>query len=253
VYSQHVSGGPTPTGGILSTGQPDYGEDELALFGGQTKVMVSKLLSQYRKRPKRTSAASPTVSSNSNSSASTPEMEPRLNLSNQVADVHPRLVEYLSMYPPSNHSSPQDQAAGSEHLPEPKLKLMTGLQAASQTYPANNSHPQQPMSWWNQAQPMSAPPNDMNPGQRTEYYTNPMSAPVSANNDRRAEYGFDPQFVQENASGLADMGMMISGDAGMDQQWLSFMRDSGFLDNNDIVDSRSRQPMFGKGDMVGIL
>lgn len=245
-----------PTGGILSTGQPDYGEDELALFGGQTKVMVSKLLSQYRKRSKRSSAASPTVSSNSNSSASTPEMEPRPNLSHQVADVHPRLVEYLSMYPPSNHSSPpQDQATGSEHLSDSKLNLMTvqGLQGSNQSYAANNSHPQQPISWWNQAQPMSAPTTDMNSVQATEYYASPLSVPVPANNNRRAEYGFDPQFVQENSSGLADIGMMMSGDAGMDQQWLSFMRDSGFLDNNDIADSRSRQPMFGKGDMVGIL
>ncbi|KAH6915006.1 fungal-specific transcription factor domain-containing protein, partial [Coprinopsis sp. MPI-PUGE-AT-0042] len=256
VYSQHASGGPAPTGGILSTGQPDYGEDELALFGGQTKVMVSKLLSQYRKRSKRSSVASPSASSNSNSSASTPEMEPRPNLSNQVADVHPRLVEYLSMYPPSNHSSPpQDQATGSDHLSEPKISLMTaqGLQTANQSYMANGSHPQQPMSWWNQGQPMSAPPIDMNSNQTAEYYASPLSAPVSVSNNRRGEYGFDPQFVQENASGLADIGMMLSGDAGMDQQWLSFMRDSGFLDNNDIVDSRSRQPMFGKGDMVGIL
>lgn len=38
---------------------------------------------------------------------------------------------------------------------------------------------------------------------------------------------------------LMDMGMMVSGESGMDEQWMSFMRESGLMDPNTYASSQS--------------
>ncbi|KAF7355229.1 Zn(2)-C6 fungal-type domain-containing protein [Mycena sanguinolenta] len=99
VYSQFRSGNPTPPPTSFSPGLFDYGEDELALFGGQTRVMVSKLVSRKAKGKDKDQASKeshpPTVPSTS--SASTP--------STMSDDVHPSLVDYLSLFPPAESFS----------------------------------------------------------------------------------------------------------------------------------------------------
>lgn len=37
---------------------------------------------------------------------------------------------------------------------------------------------------------------------------------------------------------LMDMGMMVSGESGMDEQWMSFMRESGIMDSNYALRSQ---------------
>lgn len=36
----------------------------------------------------------------------------------------------------------------------------------------------------------------------------------------------------DSPENLVDLGMMMTGDSGMDEQWMSFMRDSGLLDGS---------------------
>lgn len=38
---------------------------------------------------------------------------------------------------------------------------------------------------------------------------------------------------------LMDMGMMVSGESGMDEQWISFMRESGIMDSNYAARSQA--------------
>ncbi|KAJ6599161.1 fungal-specific transcription factor domain-containing protein [Mycena vulgaris] len=180
VYSQFRSGNPTPPPTGFGT-NGDYGEDELALFGGQTRVLVSKLISKKTKdyNPKESFFTPPTSTSSISSptsSSSTPVSEP-------IPDVHPSLVEYLSLFPPAQY--PQDfQQQGAEN-----------------TY-------QQPM---------------------VEEPTPPTSFP----------YGYDQTFFDEDAlreapsyfmdpdtppKDLSDLGMMMSGDSGIDEQWKAFMK-----------------------------
>ncbi|EAU84699.2 hypothetical protein CC1G_00218 [Coprinopsis cinerea okayama7 len=250
VYSRYISGDAHAAGGILSTGQPDYGEDELALFGGQTKVLVSKMLSQYRKRKGRSSSSSsalPTSASTPSTSGSEPD-----TMASPTADVHPRLVEYLSMYPPSNHSSPPHSDLTPDHMPQ-NIQLpekMTEYQQCEHYEPP----PNQDYSWWDQGQTStgSAPVNPVNG--LPHYYSDPMANPSGA--AMPPNFGLMGQAYSQggsNISQLADLGMMMTGDLVMDQQWLSFMRDSGVLEGGDPSTSQRRPAMFDTGDMTGIL
>lgn len=214
VYSQFRSGNSPPTS-ILSVGKPDYGDDELALFGGQTRVLVSKLLST------RTKNRSTTSSQLSTPSPADTESKPLSTES--TPDVHPSLVEYLSMFPvdysntlanpqsptsflpseiPASTFSPRDHLTSSEYQKisapwEPSPSVFRSSPNSPQNYPDNPS-----------------------------LFANTMSVPL----DPTTLYG---SFNTDNGSpegNLTDLGMMMTGDSGMDEQWMSFMRDSGLLE-----------------------
>jgi len=82
---------------------PETGVDELAVFGGQTQILVSKILSQQSRR--KAQASSPSISVSAASSPSTTSEE-GYTPSDPVPEVHPSLVEYLSMLPPPTVTSP---------------------------------------------------------------------------------------------------------------------------------------------------
>ncbi|KAJ7179223.1 hypothetical protein C8R46DRAFT_1324183, partial [Mycena filopes] len=90
VYSQFRSGNPTPPSTGFGLGLFDYGEDELSLFGGQTRVLVTKLISKKKNKD----SEDPSFFSPATASTSSPPS------SESVPDVHPSLVEYLSLFPP---------------------------------------------------------------------------------------------------------------------------------------------------------
>lgn len=57
-----------------------------------------------------------------------------------------------------------------------------------------------------------------------------------------------PEDIQTDSpenSQLLDMGMMVSGESGMDEQWISFMRDSGIMNSRHA----SRRQFDAFGDM----
>ncbi|KAJ6538585.1 fungal-specific transcription factor domain-containing protein [Mycena sp. CBHHK59/15] len=194
VYSQFRTGNPTQLPSGFGLGLSDYGEDELALFGGQTRVLVSKLVSKKNREPspKESPFISPALSNqDSLSSSSTPVSEP-------IPDVHPSLVEYLSLFPPAQY--PQDFSQ----------------------QPVGNV-PYQPME---QPVPSSATP--LPPyAYHSAFFNEEMSLPVPER--ERSSYLVDADTPLKD---LSDLGMLMSGDSGIDEQWKAFMKKSfsGLLD-----------------------
>lgn len=214
VYSQFRSGNAVPNR-TLSVGKPDYGDDELALFGGQTRVLVSKLLSnsmKHRKQSQPSSAATSAVSSPSS------EDSRGAHPPDSSREVHPSLVEYLSMFPPPNVSSrnsPCEEGA------------LNNLPPISSVAPTNGT-PDPPMyqHWTTPSLFTPLPPetfstitSELQPFASTNLYG--QNGP-----SLEAEPKVDP------STSLVDLGMMMTGESGMDEQWMSFMRDSGLLQVN---------------------
>lgn len=208
VYSQFRTGS-TVSSKILAVDKPDYGDDELALFGGQTRVLVSKLLNSSKKT-RIQSVSSPAASLSSPSS----EGDARGTPSNDVSrEVHPSLVEYLAMFPPSNapsRSSSDDHRNPTEGGP---------------TLPILPLEPQQEQyqMWPNWAPPSLFTPlpienitTELAPFSNNQSSTTAETTPVESRTDL-------------SDASLVDLGMMMTGESGMDEQWMSFMRDSGLL------------------------
>ncbi|KAJ7283756.1 fungal-specific transcription factor domain-containing protein [Mycena rebaudengoi] len=157
---------------VFDDGDPNE-HDELALFGGQTRVLATKILSKNGKhRQKQASSISAADPSSPGSSSSTP-------LSEAIPDVHPSLVEYLSLFPQAT-SYPQDFQ-----------------------------------------QQASLPPfDDYDPAAFSE--VPPLEHPSYA-------------IMEDTASkDFSELGMLMSGDSGIDEQWKAFMKKSfsGILDSS---------------------
>lgn len=245
VYSQFRSGN-APIPGVLSTGRPDYGEDELALFGGQTRVLVSKLLSQS-KRPKRSASASTSTTTSSNSSPNLSRSDSRPETSgtgtSEPADVHQSLVDYLSMFPPQNNTPSPPHAAeeppytsysnAQSHSPDQEESPTFSSQIPRQT--PTNTHPNWP-HWPEQGMlyPDSQQGNQYQHSQQQSFASfdqpqhqyGPLPTP---NSNSFTSAGSNHAAADPGQNNLVDL-MMFTGESGMDQQWMSFMRDSGFLD-----------------------
>lgn len=196
VFSQHRSGAsPIPT--TLSVGH--YGDDELALFGGQTRVFFSRLLLLNRNREKNrreSSRNSPFASSNSESPASDVSESPI----EPLPDVHPSLVEYISGLPPSQH--PPTELATEQIYNDP-------LTTAGFFHPPNSD-----MQNLYVAAPVASPQDSGGQGFSTLFPT--MGA-------------FTGESMGISTSELFSMDLMMT-DSGIDQQWRSFMKESGLLD-----------------------
>ncbi|KAF6762713.1 fungal-specific transcription factor domain-containing protein [Ephemerocybe angulata] len=259
VYSQFRSGN-TPIPGVLSTGRPDYGEDELALFGGQTRVLVSRLLSHSKRTGnKRTSSSASSTAPSTNSSPHLSNNESRASSSTEPADVHPSLVEYLSMFPPPN-SSPSPPHNDQQYTPHPTFGAPQ-CQSPDQTSPTTFMSPPQskaipPSSWqsWpNHGAAYSDAPSggyqpNSPPNQPTfDSYSQPP--PPSLPNPIPPP-GLDPftpgeqGFPNPDQTNLVDL-MMLTGESGIDEQWMSFMRDSGFLDATNTYPQGSHMANMG--------
>ncbi|KAH8830763.1 fungal-specific transcription factor domain-containing protein [Flagelloscypha sp. PMI_526] len=102
LYSQHRSGMVAPPKG-LTINTPNYGEDELALFGGQTRILVSKHLSHRPRssavRRQDQTSASTTHSPPSNTPSPASSSGTGSDSSDPLKDVHPALVDYLNTAP----------------------------------------------------------------------------------------------------------------------------------------------------------
>ncbi|KAJ7129786.1 fungal-specific transcription factor domain-containing protein [Mycena epipterygia] len=199
VYSQFRSGNPTPPPSGFGLGLFDYGEDELALFGGQTRVMVSKLISKKKNKDQNPKESFFSPSMTSTSSVSTPSTSSPTPASEPIPDVHPSLVEYLSLFPPAQYTQDFQQPA------------------------AENVY-QQPMA------EQSAPPSSIPYGYDQAFFDEAMSLPLPD----RSSYFVDPDTPPKD---LSDLGMMMAGDSGIDEQWKAFMKKSfsGLLDENISV------------------
>ncbi|KAJ7744540.1 fungal-specific transcription factor domain-containing protein [Mycena maculata] len=198
VYSQFRSGNPTPPPTGFGLGLFDYGEDELALFGGQTRVLVSKLISRKNKDQDHKDSFLSPLSSSTLSSVSSPTPSTSTLVVDPVPDVHPALVEYLSLFPPAQY--PQDfQQQGVENMYQSQM----------------------------QQQAQSATPSSIPYGYDQTFFDEAMSLPLPD----RPSYFIDPDSPPKD---LSELGMMMSGDSGIDTEWRAFMKKSfsGLLDEN---------------------
>ncbi|KAJ7228762.1 fungal-specific transcription factor domain-containing protein [Mycena pura] len=195
VYSQFRSGNPVPPLSGFGLGLFDYGEDELALFGGKTRVLVSKLISAKKSNDNKehNSKFSPPSGSTTVSSAPSPGM------SEPIPDVHPSLVDYLSMFPPPQQPDFQQQ-------PQPEDNVYQFLLGK---------------------QPQTVPPPSLDYyGYNQTFLNEAMSVPLPD----RSSY----MMVDSPPKDLSDLGMLMSGDSGIDEQWKAFMKKSfsGLLDED---------------------
>ncbi|RDB22452.1 putative transcriptional regulatory protein C1F7.11c [Hypsizygus marmoreus] len=213
VYSQFRSGNSTPNA-VLSVGKPDYGDDELALFGGQTRVLVSKLLGSKKLSRNQAPSSRPSTSGPGEKGSKSPaEMTP---------DVHPSLVEYLSTVPLGNTAPPTPDQ---QHPTAPSTFSLQNTNPFAQQGPFM-TEPQDAQSPWQ-------PPSTFtsSPITQQSFPDNISLTPQDMTFIPSADYG-NFAMKSDSPDNLVDLGMMMTGDSGMDEQWMSFMRDSGILDGS---------------------
>jgi hypothetical protein len=197
-----------PLPSTLSVGR-DYGEDELSLFGGQTKVLFSKLLS--RRTPKSSHHSSSSEVLSPASSEGSEFKDHPSSPAESLPDVHPSLVEYLSLLPPNQQ-------------PNFSPAMSTSDEQSITSFPSMMYCAQSP----------TGVPTSMG-----SVYPEMMGlndADASLYGDFQSQNtglfaGETMGMTGSSAGSLLDLGIMMSADAGIDEHWKAFMRDSGLLDN----------------------
>lgn len=179
--------------------------NELALFGGQTRILVSKLLSP--KPSNGTAMQKP--SGNAHMTNSVQEPQHALQDDVGVQDTYSSLLQYMDLFPPSSSSKPM----GNHDAIQLQTQLLT------QTV--------------------------LNGVSDTEQFAFDLQG-FADSHRASAEFSYEPTLFDlphhetlPHSSGSYDglerddcteLGMMMNGDSGIDEQWLSFMRDSGLMD-----------------------
>jgi hypothetical protein len=216
---RHRSGATSSLRGSLSSLLPEVGgDDELAMFGGQTRVLVSRILSQQNRRKVKSSSVPVSAADPSQSAASTPPAsdDSHSPSSESIPEVHPTLVEFLQMLPPSSMSSLTTAGTGA-----------TPTAFQNQGNVGVNSLP--PMFEF------------MSPNSAPSLFSSPATQAPSSISDS----SFQSPFTQPNLvdttnikvdDDINELGLFLSGDSGMDERWKSFMRDSGIWDGAQNYD-----------------
>lgn len=221
VYSQFR------TNNIIPTPYPHHGQeyeaDELALFGGQTRVLVSKLLKAHKHRKSTPSNSTPNFSSPSPSEADSSRSSN--SSSDQTQDVHPSLVEYLSGFPPSQTHSPESME---QTYSQQDAHIQSNSAAQS---PSHQQHEQSSWPSWSAPSLYTALPPETYANIVSNNDNNSIPYPQEVMGQPPGQLTYQ-QAPPDNANALVDLGMMMSGESGMDEQWMSFMRDSGLLQIN---------------------
>ncbi|KAJ3987194.1 fungal-specific transcription factor domain-containing protein [Lentinula detonsa] len=214
IFSQ-LRSGTSPISSSLYVGR-DYGDDELALFGGQTRVLFSKLLLLQRNKQKshaESSANTPISPSNSDSPAPSDTSDSKDNSSENLPDVHPSLMEYISLLPPSQHprSPPSELAVEQLYNTNPFIPT---------------SFPESQMQNLYISSPEATPQGSSPDGQSFSRFFSDLG------NLSMGTFTAEPAAMNDNASAGDLMNLdLVMTDSGIDQHWRSFMRDSGLLDH----------------------
>jgi hypothetical protein len=236
----------------LNLGANDNCQDELAIFGGQTRVLVSKLLSSKApnwdaafKSRSRTSSEALSPSTRSEEDVE----DPSQRLDGKMEELHPSLMEYMTLFPPSAFA-PDFKMYPNIPTQQPTLdqsiinEVPTLPQFAANAELSNYSYPQYTVS---QQQPQS---QQQHHSMEMNAASTPNSFPFDASSSSSFDSFPDPQTYSmttptsastpdtSGSGDLADLGMMMNGESGIDEQWKSFMRDSGIFNrhyNNDAA------------------
>lgn len=125
-HNNTLGNAPSPSSSIFNS-QLD-GMDELALFGGQTRILISKTLSQKspnrQMKPNRTGGGASSSSSSSHPSPSSTSSNSGQDR-DVFPDIHPSLVRYMSLLPQesldSNFTHHAASNFGSQNLESPAV------------------------------------------------------------------------------------------------------------------------------------
>lgn len=224
----------------LSFGAPGgEGADELAIFGGQTRVLVSKMLG---KSPDRHRGVAPDPESTSTElSPFAPTEEPLpLQHDTVMADVHPSVADYMALFPPSAFAPDFNEypLLNSGQSPS-NSATMNGLSSfnsvpeiANYNYPPLPDHLPQ-----SQEHVQNQPPVSWEPSAFTNSEAFPTATESFTPFDSFQAYTpTSSGGVPTPGSGddMPDLSMMmnVSGDSGMDSAWKAFMRDIVTQDGN---------------------
>ncbi|KZP20078.1 hypothetical protein FIBSPDRAFT_892245 [Athelia psychrophila] len=204
-HSSTSSDAPSPTSSILNS-QED-GMDELALFGGQTRVLISKTLASKTSSLHITSNSNSMEASPALSSCASPAPSPWLDLGS-LLDIHPSLVEYASLLPLPTLST---NFTGD---PAPNFESQSLDQV---TAGVNGFIPVA----WNTEIP-SHPQTEMPPAV-SDTFTNGTNA-----------YKLFQELPETTldiwgSNDMTNLGQMMSIDSDMDEHWMAFMKDSGLV------------------------
>ncbi|KAJ3528129.1 hypothetical protein NM688_g8035 [Phlebia brevispora] len=245
-YQQYRNRHATPALDIqLSFGpETDIIASRLAIFGGQTRVMSSKLLS--RKRPKQhtnSTASAASAASTASTAVSTPESPPRdssptdsttsastpsdtstvpQNVSDAFAQVHPSLVEYLSLFP-----------SASLAVVDPSQQPYTANSTVTSSTPiASPMQPQYPQPQPQQQQTNGVPNNT---AQYPQFFGSLPSDAAQNHAAQQTQAQVQPplNFLGDqslSALNMPDMG--FTEDVMMSEHWMNLMRETGILDSN---------------------
>ncbi|KIY46632.1 hypothetical protein FISHEDRAFT_75449 [Fistulina hepatica ATCC 64428] len=205
----------------LSIGPPDYGDEELALFGGHTRVLVSRLLSKRRREQNaevaQTSAESSVQASPTSSNSPSAENDSRPpQTPYEIPEVHPSLVEYLALLPSSQYLDNISRLPGLNG--NSRSSSSVGATAVSTPRTGNDITMSSPAI----SVPSWPPTMRSLVASTTQLDTNSMFFDF----DHRALAVAEHHSPED--TGLMDLGMLTGG-SGMDEQWVNFMRDTGFL------------------------
>ncbi|KZP18375.1 hypothetical protein FIBSPDRAFT_829421 [Athelia psychrophila] len=209
-YHNSTNGDATSPNPSIFNSQED-GTDELALFGGQTSVWVSKVLARTTSSGHITSNLNAMAASSVSSSRASPSPSP---WPDQVSllDIHPSLVQYASLLPPTTLST--DFAGHSAPNFEPQ-SLDQSTAGVNSLVPA--------VTWT--AQMPSHPQTEMPSPVISGRFTNgPNSSKLF-----QELYQEGPATTLDTwgSNDLTDLGQMMSIDIDMDEQWVAFMKECG--------------------------
>ncbi|TCD68011.1 hypothetical protein EIP91_011622 [Steccherinum ochraceum] len=259
----------------LHIGPEDAGEDRLAIFGGQTRVMASKLLS--RKPPKvkkqrtdsprrQDSLDSPSSESRDHSSASpeaaaTPSDASSVpqNVRDAFNDVHPVLMDYLSLFPssvavvdtskplvdpPMSTSSPPSGSNTSEMSSFASPYSQGSTSAFSPNMIANGAAGVASAGTAFVAAAASIPGTSYN--QDIEMQNNGFAQQVMSpiNDDLMDDSGWYYNTWNGTGSHIPSFmeNLPLGGDhAMMDEQWMNLMRDTGLFDQTTATSISAKQ------------
>lgn len=241
------------------------GADELAIFGGQTRVLVSKLLSSKSlnrdyKKPQTTSSSGTSSETLSPADISKSKLMHNITSTDKnMEDIHPSLMEYMGLFPPSAFTpDPNQFTAFDSSQATLDQTIMSGVSAFPQfitntgsdqrTYPqllpgcvpaqqhpsssSQNHHQQeQYLSMTSVESPSSSIPNS---------FPYQSSFNLSSDHNLQAYATTTPESVSSpetagSGDDITDLGMMMNGDSGMDEQWIAFMRESGILERSNTA------------------
>jgi hypothetical protein len=232
VYTQFRTGTtPLPnrlSASLLSGLQAEECENQLAIFGGQTKLLGRKHKTSHstsdRNSPHRRSSSSPS------SSGASPPASPE--------SVHPSLMEYLSSsfspgYP-ANQGAPPPIEGADMLLDSPIPNLIPNYPRTAPLIPPTNWDPlpheeNSPFTWFDQQRnpantsgmmsSFGIVKGDMLPVDQTSVPT-----PIPA---------FQFLAAQPETTATQDiLDLGLTSESGLDEQWMIFMRECGILDSN---------------------